>query len=132
MGKRIGVSITSIENFTFENWTSLQRIILPDSVTSIGNSAFSNCQNLEQINLDNIESIGDSAFSDCQNLRGLTAWTPDRFNILECKSIGSNAFSNCSGLTIIGLDGSTLDETFLGDSVFSGCYAISKVTINHT
>ena len=69
-------------------------LIIPDSVTSIGDYAFFGCTGLTSITIGNgVTSIGDSAFRDC----GLTSITiPD-----SVTSIGFGAFSGCSKLTSI-------------------------------
>ena len=52
---------------------SLTSITLPDSVTSIGSSAFRGCKNLTSITIPNsVTSIGDGAFNGCTNLTAVT------------------------------------------------------------
>ena len=60
--------------------------VIPNSVTGIGNSVFTNCNLLTSITLsNNITSIGDGAFNGCYNLAS--------FNIpSSVTSIGENAF----------------------------------------
>jgi hypothetical protein len=41
-------------------------VVLPSSVKKIGYSAFSGCNNLQEINLESIEEIGNNAFSGCE------------------------------------------------------------------
>ena len=54
-----------IEDEAFYDWGALTEITLPNSITFIGDSAFS-CTNLQEINLpDNLEHIGSYAFSSC-------------------------------------------------------------------
>lgn len=64
-------------------------LTIPDSVTSIGKSAFSDCTGLTSITIpDSVTSIGDFAFSGCTGLKSITI--PDSIT-----SIGSEAFYNC-------------------------------------
>ena len=54
---------------TFCSCSSLTSIIIPDSVTSIGNKAFYGCTNLTSITIPkSVTSIGDYTFTDCNNL----------------------------------------------------------------
>ena len=62
-------------------------LIVPDSVTSIGNYAFSGCDRLASITIpDSVTSIGEDAFSDCSRLisitigNGVTRIGKDAFN----------------------------------------------------
>lgn len=53
-----------------DSYLELTNIVIPNSVTSIGNGAFSNCYRLENITIGkNVKNIGAEAFSDCVNLR---------------------------------------------------------------
>ncbi len=67
---RIPDSVTSIGEWAFSGCSSLQQINIPDSVTSIGDYAFSGCSSLKQIDVpDSVTSIGYSVFSDCLSLK---------------------------------------------------------------
>ncbi len=73
----------------------LTSITIPNSVTSIGESAFSDCSSLTSINIpDSVTSIGRRAFSYCSSLTSITI--PD-----SVTSIEAYAFSNCSNLNEI-------------------------------
>ena len=70
-------------------------LVIPDSVTSIGDYAFSDCSGLTSVTIGNrVTSIGDYAFSNCSELTSVTIGN-------RVTSIGGWAFSNCSGLTEI-------------------------------
>ena len=85
-------SVTSIGNYTFYNCTPLTSVSISDSVTSIGNSAFRDCTSLTSVSLgDSVTSIKDGAFWNCSSLTSVII--PD-----SVTSIGSGAFSGCKKL----------------------------------
>lgn len=74
--------------------TTIAKIVLPNSITSIGDGAFNGCKSLNKINIPNsATSIGMYAFQYCTSLTKV-----DISNVVT--SIGSNAFDNCSNLKI--------------------------------
>ena len=65
----IGNSVTSIGEYAFSGCEGLTNITIPNSVTSIGTYAFYNCNNVESLYIGNsIQQIGDYAFNGCNNL----------------------------------------------------------------
>ena len=64
------------------------KLILPDSLTSIGDYAFYNLVSLKEVNLRNVETIGEYAFAECHNLK--VAYTGDALY-----SVGERAFFDC-------------------------------------
>ncbi len=93
---------------------------VPDSVTSIGESAFRDCSSLTNITIPNsVTSIGFSAFMDCGSLMSVTI--PN-----SVTSIGASAFWNCSSLTSITIPNSL---TSIGFSAFSGCRSLTNITV---
>ena len=66
-------SVTSIGNYAFSGCTSLTSVIIHNSVTSIGYSAFSDCTGLTSVTIGNsVTSIGNIAFSGCKSLAEVT------------------------------------------------------------
>lgn len=101
-------SVTSIGD-AFGECKNLINIILPDSVTSIGDHAFSLCENLASINIpDSVSSIGIAAFASCSSLTSITI--PERVT-----SIKDNTFANCDNLTSIKIPKSV---TSIGEHAF--------------
>ena len=86
-------SVISIGECAFSECNSLTSIIIPDSVTSIGYSTFSECKSLTNINIpDSVTSIGDFAFSGCDSLTSINI--PNGVT-----NIGQGAFKNCGSLS---------------------------------
>ena len=90
-------------------------VVIPNSVTSIGYSAFSDCTSLTSITIPNsVTSIGASAFSGCTSLTSITI--PN-----SVTSIGASAFSGCTSLTLItipdGIDVSNARIYFTKDDI---------------
>ena len=105
----------------FKGRTTLTSVTIPNSVTSIGESAFYNCSGLTSVTIGNsVTSIGFYAFSGCLGLTSVTIGN-------NVTSIYDRAFENCSGLTSITIPSSV---TSIGYSAFSGCDAIEKVELN--
>ena len=98
----------------------LKKVILPNSVTAIGRSAFSGCLSLQQINIPNsVTSIGESAFSDCSSLQQITI--PN-----SVTSIRKSVFEGCKSLQQLTIPNSV---TSIGDSAFGGCESLQHIII---
>ena len=65
-------SVTSIGDYAFSYCSGLTSVTIPNSVTSIGYEAFSYCSGLTSVNIPNsVTSIGDYAFNNCTALKDL-------------------------------------------------------------
>ena len=113
-------SVTTIGDGAFNSCTGLTEVTIPNSVTSIGSSAFSGCTGLTEVTIPNsVTTIGNGAFSGCTGLTEVTI--PN-----SVTSIGSSAFSGCTGLTTMSIGNSV---TAIGERAFSGCTGLTEVTI---
>jgi hypothetical protein len=82
-------TVTSIGDSVFYGCTSLTSITIPDSVTSIGNSVFYGCTGLTSITIPNsVTSIGDNVFYNCSKLTSITSLAA------KAPTITSNTFYN--------------------------------------
>ena len=113
-------SVTNIGNSAFSGCSGLTSVEIPNSVTSIGSYAFSGCKGLTSIEIPNsVTSIGSSAFNGCSGLTSVVIGN-------SVTSIGSSAFSYCYGLTSIEIPNSV---TSIGDHAFSGCRGLTSIVI---
>jgi hypothetical protein len=112
-------SVTSIGDDAFSLCNGLTNITIPNSVTSIGAGAFHECWNLTSVNIPNsVTSIEDSAFNNCTSLTNVTI--PD-----SVTSIGDYAFYECYDLTNVTIPDSV---TSIGDGAFQ-FVSLTNVTI---
>ena len=80
-------SVTTIGDSAFERCESLTSVTIPDGVTSIGSSAFSYCSILTSITIpDSVTTIGEQAFCLCSSLTSVTI--PDSVTLIEFSEIG--------------------------------------------
>ena len=113
-------SVTSIGGSAFSGCTGLTSVTIPNSVTSIGYGAFGGCTGLTEVTIPNsVTSIGGEAFNGCTGLTSITI--PN-----SVTSIGDGAFSGCTGLTSITIPNSV---TSIGDGAFLECTGLTSVTI---
>ena len=112
-------NVTSIGDYAFSG-SGITSLYIPNSVTSIGNSAFNSCGSLSSINIPNsVTFIDNLAFSDCTNLSAISL--PN-----SVTSLGNSAFSGCTNLKSINIP-NTINA--IGNSTFRGCTAINSISI---
>ena len=113
-------SVTSIGEYAFFHCTGLTSITIPDSITSIRDGAFCQCSSLTSITIpDGVNTIGNYAFDGCSNLASVMI--PD-----SVTTIGSGAFENCTKLTSITIPDSV---KAIGSHAFYGCSNLASITI---
>lgn len=107
----IGDCVTSIESYAFKG-TSIERAIIPETVSSFGSSLFYNCAKLKNAVLPKgITEIYDSMFRGCESLQSIDI--PE-----EVTRFGDSAFDGCSSLASIILPAGV---TYVGNYCFSDC-----------
>lgn len=115
-------SVKSIGEQAFSD-TGFTSVTIPDSVKAINKNTFSFCDNLSNVSIGKgVETIDVMAFYCCRSLTNV--------NIPEnVKSIGNSAFESCENLTSITIPNTI---TSIGDSAFSSCYNLRNVTYQGT
>lgn len=100
----------------------IESIVIPKSVTNIGDAAISNNHNLKYVVFDNdsqLQNIGEWAFSGCSNLKSLAI--PHNVS-----TIGRNAFSQCESLVDVDLP-KNIDK--LNTGLFEKCTNLKSIQI---
>lgn len=108
-------SINSIGQSAFQGCVGLTTVTIPQAVTTISDNAFQNCTGLTSVTISDygVTTIGRSAFQSCTSLTTLTVG-----NLVRTISI--SAFQDCSLLTIVTLPisvASILSNAFLNSSL---------------
>ena len=113
-------SVTSIGNSAFAFYSGLTSFTIPSSVTSIGDWAFEYCIGLRSISIpESVTSIGYEAFRFCTGLTSITI--PN-----SVTSIGDQAFEGCTGLTSITIGNSA---TSIGEGAFWRCTGLTSIKV---
>lgn len=135
--------ITEIPKYAFADCTSLKNIIIPETVTSIGEGAFRacamneitipssvttygiyifrGCHNLHTVNLpENMKELPNGIFSECPQLKSVT--------LPNLTIIGDNSFYK-SGLEKIELSASV---NTIGNRAFSECNQLEEIDLSNT
>ncbi|MBR3570303.1 MAG: leucine-rich repeat domain-containing protein [Oscillibacter sp.] len=114
-----GAAVAFIGSYAFYG-CKMTGVKIPESVVSIGDSAFSDCKNLTSMEIpDGVTSIGNGAFLWCESLKSVKIPS-------SVTSIGYNAFSDCISLTSVEIPASV---TFIGEEAFYNCARLTNINV---
>ena len=88
----LGVDVENIPAYLCDGMDKISSLIIPNSVTTIGQNAFNGCSSLTSLDIpNNVQTIGESAFRDCSLIKSISIGK-------NIASIGNNAFTSCTSL----------------------------------
>lgn len=135
--------VTYIDYGAFANCNTLEKVIFPNTLVSIGQWAFARCSNLKELSLpEYIDTIEKYAFAYCTGLTDIK-WSESLIKLERgafgaCTSlteltfpeslseIGQGAFSECTSLTKVTLPE---DLDILNEGAFSGCTSLNEIEL---
>ena len=126
-------SLTAIPAAAFAGCTALTTVILPSSVTTIGDGAFEGCSELASLTAAGVTSAGKCAFRGCTSLTALPSGVQSLGDFacaqsglqtaaLAAVSLGVGACAECPSLA----SATAPDE--LPDAAFAGCTNLTTLT----
>ncbi|MCQ2408287.1 MAG: leucine-rich repeat protein [Oscillospiraceae bacterium] len=135
-----GQPVTAIGAAAFADNHFVKEITLPDTITKIGDAAFSSCVSLKQVTAAGAEEIGAKAFANDTALAEVSlgdTWTvlgPDAFS--GCTSIKTlsapgirqipeNTFLDCTSLSSVSFP----DASVINAKAFAGCSSLTDIRI---
>ena len=123
-------SVTSIGDWAFYSCDSLTSVIIGDGVTSIGRYAFAYCTSLTSVTIGNgVTSIGGGAFRGCDSLETITV---DSGNSVY-HSAGNCLIKTATKTLILGCKNSVIPDdgsvTSIGEDAFYNCDSLTSITI---
>ena len=132
--------VTTLKNYSgnyhdgaFSRCSSLTKVTLPSTLTTMESGAFFQCFSLTDVNLKDtaLTSIGVEAFYQCTALTSIDIPSTVTYITNDGTKVNSGAFQNCTSLTSVNFLGvPTL--TAIGSYSFQGCTALTSIDIPST
>ncbi len=110
-----------ISDRAFARNGTVEYVVCPPSLKSVGNEAFANCVGLKEVDFENgTESIGARAFGGCRSLGKV--FIPASVTLID-----EEAFVNCKGITCLSFAAES--KAAIGKSAFEGCEKLAEVKL---
>jgi surface protein len=128
----ISTRVQNIESYAFNGCSKLENFFIGTTIEDIdksklikiGDNAFTNCRLKSFICPNSLKSIGDSAFESNSNLSEVVFYPGTKI-----QTIGNSTFNSCTEITTIRIPNTIIS---IGDSAFYGCSNITNILISDT
>lgn len=115
-------SVKSIGASAFKNCVSIKEVDMPDGITSLGVSAYQGCTGIQEVEIaGGFTAVPERAFADCHNLIKLEFGT-----LVSYVTIESFAFENCISLASVDIPE---DVSAIKVNAFKGCEKLLRIYI---
>lgn len=116
-----GLPVKEIGKEAFKDAASLEKVVIPEGVTTIGYGAFENCSALKEVSFPStVTVITENAFKNCDALEEVVI--PDTVTEIE-----SYAFYACDSVKKISIGKGV---TYIGREAFAGCVNVEEIYYN--
>lgn len=116
-----GLKVVEIPDRTFIDSYDIESVVIPTTVTKIGEAAFGDCGKLKNVRiLGNVGEIANRLFAECWSLE--TIELPDGIT-----AIGDYAFGSCQSLKSVVIPDSVIR---IGDSAFHDCLKMESLKLS--
>ncbi|MBR2130959.1 MAG: leucine-rich repeat domain-containing protein [Oscillospiraceae bacterium] len=113
-----GKKVVAIGESAFLNQPKLKKIVLPETVTEIGATAFADCKVLSHVEAPGVVTVGEAAFQNCENLKTILLSS-------ALVMIDDRAFHSCGKLESLTVS-SSLER--IGTDALAGCGNLVLIT----
>ncbi len=154
--KHNGLDVVTIADMAFENCMQIKKIVLPETLKTIGFFAFADCKKLSEIRIPkNVENLASTTFVGCSALKKITVDSGNsvfysdgncvietarkllkvgiQTSVIPCNenvtTIAENAFGDCIGLSEIVIPSNI---TKIQSMAFGGCSSLQKITLSNS
>lgn len=115
-----GTEIVAVEKNGFFDFDELGSIGLPNTLTTLGDMAFSGADNLKKVDIPSkVTAVSKACFKSCDSLSAVSFGS-------GIKEICDQAFHGCKSLTSVALNSGCKK---IGVSAFEGCSKLNKVEL---
>lgn len=130
------LGIATIASGAFEGHSEIVSVVLPDGVTRINNGAFTNCVNLQTLEVSKTSAlsyIGETAFESCAKLLSTSSnvYQSNYEAIIIGKVYYKLLNKSATSVTVPTNDTDTVFVNHIAPKAFDGCSALKVITIDY-
>lgn len=146
----IGKTVTTLGSTHFYGKNNIVSVILPSTITSLGEYCFRNCPNLRSINFENITELGNKSLQECRSLFELdcpnvtsiatsvfnqghtTPYSLEKVVLPKIQTVPEGCFRNLNDKAFTELKYADISSaTVISGNAFRGCWNLTTVKLGN-